>query len=120
MFSLARRQQVERSITRLAIRAIIRQGFDLDSVSNGEDHVNVDTVPQAMEHAFACDDAHIFFRPRGGPRGENLSWFWIVLGNEGWTVISDYTTDLDPAIDSLDPAIAKYEAEWENTNNNGH
>ena len=63
----------------------------------------------AEDAAFACDDAHIFFNhPTKG-----RAWLYIVLGNEGWTVVSDYTTNLDSAVAATDDLVRKYEREYD-------
>lgn len=53
-----------------------------------------------MAEAFAGDDCHIFVQSADGPTVENdgiLSegWVRLVLGNDGWDVISDYSTGLE-------------------------
>lgn len=50
-----------------------------------------------VDEAMAGDDAHIFIQPTDGPTVENgrvvsLGWVYIVRGNDGWDVISDYNT----------------------------
>jgi hypothetical protein len=108
MFSNERRQEVERDIVRATVEAALKLGFTLHSVNNGEEEPLVSTVDEVMEYAFSCDEAHIFFREPGMPV---YSWLYIVLGNEGWTVISDYTVDLDGAVQATEALVEKYEAE---------
>ncbi len=114
MFTNERRRQVERRITRQTIYSILRHGYKLHSVSNGEDNKRVNTATYAMELAFACDDAHIFFTPANASpdaASTRLSWLYIVLGNEGWTVISDYTVDLEDAVRATDDLVDAFEQE---------
>jgi hypothetical protein len=103
MFSLERRQEVERIIVKATIEAAIKRGFVLDFVNNGDDNEPVSTVNEAMDLAFACDDARIWFK--GGP------WLYIVLGNEGWTVISDYTLSIEEAVVDVESLVEKFEKE---------
>jgi hypothetical protein len=110
--TIARRQQVERSIVRATIKAAIAKGFELVAVSNGEDFVETTSVRRAMVVAFECDEAHVYFRKPGSEYSHWSSWFFVVLGNEGWTVISDYTVDLEVAVRDTEPLVEKYEAEY--------
>jgi len=103
-----RRMQIEREITRAFIEAAIKQGWMLCNVTNGEGETRVSTVDDAMKYAFECDEAHIFFCTKGALL---YSWVYIVLGNSGWDVISDYTTDMDKVMEAIDPLITKYEEE---------
>jgi hypothetical protein len=53
-----------------------------------------------MEEAFAGDDCHIFVHASEGEilienRINSIGWVYCVFGNDGWDVISDYTTNLD-------------------------
>lgn len=102
------RQQAEREIVRATIEAVIKHVYLLHSVDNGEDITEVRTVDEAMELAFACDEAYINFR---SPQITQhiVAWIYIVLGNEGWTVISDYTTNLDDAIKDTDALVEAWE-----------
>lgn len=53
-----------------------------------------------MEEAFAGDECHIFVHAKEGELIEDdalksIGWVYCVFGNDGWDVISDYTTKLD-------------------------
>jgi len=106
MFTRARRAEVERAIVKSVIEAAIKQGWRLDAASNGEEYEEDIGPKRAMEIAFACDEAHVYFR-----KGEQRGWVFIVLGNEGWTVIADYTISLDPVIDSIQELVDRFEKE---------
>lgn len=106
MFTLERRQEVERTIVRATIEEAIKQGWTVKSVDNGEDRTRVDSVDKAMAEAFACDEAHIYLA-----RGGRVGWVYIVLGNEGWTVVSDYTMSLDDVVTATEALVNKFEEE---------
>jgi len=110
--SFARHQQVERIIVRATIKAAIAKGFELVAASNGEDFVKTTSIRRAMVVAFECDEAHVYFRKPGSEGTHWTSWIYVVLGNEGWTVISDYTVDLEDAVKATEPLVEKYEAEY--------
>ena len=104
------RQQAEQEIVRATIEAAIKRGFKLRDVDNGEDEMRAPTadaitVDEAMVKAFECDDAHVFFATESGGR----AWLYVVLGNEGWTVISDYTVNLEDAVKDTDKLVEKWE-----------
>ena len=53
-----------------------------------------------MEEAFVGDDCHIFVHEATGDLLEDgkinsIGWVYLVFGNDGWDVISDYTTNLE-------------------------
>jgi len=100
------RMQAEREIVRATIEAAIKRGFTLYSVDNGEDEILTSSVDNALEYAFECDETRVFFK---APSGPTYAWFYIVLGNEGWTVISDYTTSLEDAVNDTEALVQKWE-----------
>jgi hypothetical protein len=79
---------------RLAVS--LDRGYDVDDgMLNGSTN-----VAKIMDEAFAGDEAHIFVQPGKGPLVEegsvvSIGWVYIVLGNDGYDVISDYTTNLE-------------------------
>lgn len=101
---LGARHLAERQIVRATINAALARGWSLDFVDNGGDEEKVNTVDEAMEAAFAADDARIHFRA-----GFRTAWLYAVLGNDGWDVISDYTTNLDDAVKSTDGLVSEWE-----------
>jgi hypothetical protein len=107
MFTPQRRWEVERDIVRATIEEAEKQGWTLYRVSNGEEVVTPKSHEEALEAAFACDEAHLHFGTTDGQE----AWVFIVLGNDGWDVICDYTLSLNAVIDALDPLVSKYEAE---------
>jgi hypothetical protein len=93
---------------RLAVS--LERGYDVKEMLLGSRDVD-----KIMEEAFAGDEAHIFVQPAEGPTVEDgrvvsEGWVYIVLGNEGWDVISDYTTNLESLLAGAN-AIAEKEAE---------
>lgn len=72
------------------------RGFDMEEMLLGS------TNPaEIIEAVFAADECHIFIHPKDGElldeqqRLNSLGWIYIVLGNDGWDAICDYTTNLD-------------------------
>jgi hypothetical protein len=73
----------------------LERGYDLDEMLIAStDHDKI------MEEAFAGDECHIFVHNNEDPTVEDGrliadGWVYCVYGNDGWDVISDYTTNLE-------------------------
>lgn len=106
--SVAMRIEVERKIVgqfvrdalaagnRLAVS--LERGYDLDEMLVGSRDEQA-----IMEAAFAGDECHIFIQSADGPTVENGrvvsdGWIYCVYGNDGWDVISDYSTNVEPLL----------------------
>lgn len=86
------RQRIEIHIAHALLTAAIAQGFTV-RVSQGDADMEPmrSTVDEAMADLFACDDDRMYvFRD-----GKRVGWVYLVYGNDGWDVISDYTTNLE-------------------------
>ncbi len=118
--SIKMRQEVERKIVgqfvkdalaaghRLAVS--LERGYDLDEMLNGSrDEAAI------MEHAFSGDEAHIFVQPAEGATIDkndqvvSIGWVYVVFGNDGYDVISDYTTNLEPLMAKANAISKEYE-----------
>lgn len=93
-------QRIVRAFVEDAIAAGYRLAVSLERGYDVEDMLLGSVDPkEIMKEAFAGDDAHIFIQPGAGPtldedlRVVSLGWVFIVLGNDGWDVISDYTAN---------------------------
>jgi len=99
------RQEVERKIVGQFIRdalaagyrlaVSLERGYDLDDMLIGSRDES-----KIMDEAFAGDECHIFVQPSDGPTVEDGfvvsdGWVYCVFGNDGWDVISDYSTNLE-------------------------
>jgi hypothetical protein len=101
--SVKMRQEVERKIATAAIDAILAAGFAI-SIDNGGDEYELahstdkDTILKSM---FLADEDRLFVEPletkKGTRRGNSpwFGWLYLVYGNDGWDVISDYTVNLE-------------------------
>ncbi len=103
--SIAMRQEMERKIVSQFVRDAIAAGKRLAvSLERGYDTADMllgSTDEKAiMDAAFAGDECHIFVQAADGDTvvdGQVASegWVFCVMGNDGWDVISDYTTNLE-------------------------
>lgn len=86
-----RRMSIERRIIRHLIREAKKDGWECVAVNNGGDEDEVCTTEaEVMDHAFATDEAQLYFRkPISGDGAKH--WVFIVLGNDGYDVIADHS-----------------------------
>lgn len=89
-----KRIQAERMITRATVKALLDAGFNL-SVYNGEWELKHSyNATQILKSMFLCDEEHLFVY-RDAAR---VGFVQFVYGNDGWDVIADNTTSLEPYI----------------------
>jgi hypothetical protein len=91
--------RIELRIVRKVITALKNNGTPVVKVYDTEEYVPVTNATEAIEATFAVDEA--FLMTATG------SWVRITLGNE-WDVITDYTTDLEDALQPVSDYIDKY------------
>lgn len=132
--SVKMRQEVERKIVgqfvrdalaaghRLAVS--LERGYDIDEMLLGSrDEAKI------MEEAFAGDECHIFVQSADGPTTEDgaadarerlygadatirrvvsIGHVYCVMGNDGWDVINDYTTNLETLLAGANKVSEQY------------
>jgi hypothetical protein len=99
------KQELERKIVGQFVTDALAAGYRLAvSLERGYDTEDMllgsTDYEKIMAEAFAGDDAHIFVQSPDGPtveHGQVVSegWVYIVLGNDGWDVLSDFTYNLE-------------------------
>lgn len=112
------RQKVEREIVGQFVRDALAAGYRLAvSLERGYD---VDDMllgsrdeAKIMAEAFAGDECHIFVQPAEGPTTEDgrvisEGYVYCVLGNDGWDVISDYSTNLESLLTDANALAETY------------
>ena len=77
------------------ISVSLERGYDTEEMLKGSRDKE-----KIMEEAFAGDDCHIFVHEAEGEileegRIVSKGWVYIVLGNDGYDVISDYSVNLE-------------------------
>ena len=98
--SVKMRQIVEKEISAAIVDALVKAGFELqidnpDSVYNSRwmtDRTNI------IKHLYLTDDDRIYVRRTGKTAKSVEGWVYLVYGNDGWDVLSDYTTNLEKYI----------------------
>ena len=117
------RQHVEKKIASAFITAALRDGKSI-SVNNGEDSTpyirarntsdtGVLTLPeiqyarkQILAQMFQTDEEHLMI---GGIGNRPEGWVFLVYGNDGYDVISDYTVNLEYLMAEPNRLSDKYE-----------
>lgn len=92
---------------RLAVS--LERGYDLDEMLVGSR-----SYRKVMQAAFAGDEAHIFIQPEYGDvvedgRVVSEGWVYVVFGNDGYDVISDYSVNLEKMLGGAFAIARKYE-----------
>jgi hypothetical protein len=107
------RQEVERKIARAFIREAIKQGYAINIDNGAGDTENGYELPEPSRDAaailkamFATDDERLYLFKAGA--AEPCGWCWFVYGNDGWDVITDYTTNLEPLMGPANKLSEKY------------
>lgn len=81
---------IERKIVRAVVKAALAAGFTF-SVDDGEEVIPAETEQAAMNALLNTDEDYLFLRQGN----KTFGWVRFVYGNDGWDVISDYSTNLD-------------------------
>lgn len=92
--SVRKRGLIEMAIVRHLLTELVAGGF-IFTVDDGEDEpvkCSVE-IEEGMEAIFAVEDAAIYARKAG--ESEDFGYVRLVMGNDGWDVISDYTLNLE-------------------------
>ena len=121
--ALSFRQTTERRIVSAAVKALLAAGYKLSvSLERGYDTAEMlkgsRNKARIMAEAFAGDECHIFVHEKDAEpivKGQvnSIGWIFCVLGNDGWDIISDYTTNLETAIKpALELSNEIMEREW--------
>lgn len=92
------RQRTEQCIVLTAAQALLDAGYSL-GVYDGEEivvHHSTD-IHKIHEALFNTDEDYLFVYIKGDNEKDTRPQYWVkcVYGNDGWDVISDYTTKLE-------------------------
>jgi hypothetical protein len=113
--SIQTRKRVEREIAQVTIKCLLDAGFLL-GVNDGEEttiHHSRDAA--AIEAAmFTTDEDWLLVYVKGDNVQDPRPQYWVrfIYGNDGWDVIRDYTTYLEPWMGNgtaVDTKIKEYQ-----------
>jgi hypothetical protein len=94
--SVRMRRIVEREISTAIVNALVAQGFKITvDYGDGESAVfsNALTILKTM---FQGDEDRLYVYDKKQTLA--IGWVYLVYGNDGWDVLSDYTTNLEKFI----------------------
>lgn len=100
------RARIELRVVRKLLAVFLTEGWkvtvDAERGYDGDGRLLASSdVEEIVRNAFQYDDCHLFFhRPQqtkflSGGRIDCVGWVRLVFGNDGWDVISDYSTNLE-------------------------
>lgn len=111
--NVEQRQSIERRLVTRLVETMAQHGWAVTHVNNGEAHIKCGTVSEVLEEVFSVDESSIWFKKDGcSPHGA-----LIVLGNDGYDAIADYSyaedddfmliveTYVDPFIEELEKEV---------------
>lgn len=105
--SVKMRQEVERKIADAFITQALAVGYTIN-INNGgdENELPKPTTDKelVLKTMFATDEEHLLLY-KGKKK---VGWVYFVYGNDGWDVISDYTTNLDAIMTEADKISKHY------------
>lgn len=106
----------EKQITKRCVELLLDAGYML-TINNGGDEnefkpsLNKDFIIAEM---MQTDEEHLIVYeqiPLGTSKKSRFGWIFFVYGEDGWDVINNHTTNLDPIISLVQPLIDKLEKE---------
>ena len=120
--SIHARMRVERELVANLIHHLYANGWQVHGVFDGEatqriapdrQPVEAAAMRDTMEHVFAVDEAHIGVnKVHAGKRMRHT--IFIVLGNDGWDAISDYSYADEADSDGFKAVMEAFDCEkWE-------
>jgi hypothetical protein len=93
--NLENRKRVEREIVASVVKAAVAKGFTfyIDNGGDDDECVRTEGEEATLAAMFATDeDRLIIYDPKSDKPNLPLGMFHFVYGNDGWDVLSDYTS----------------------------
>jgi hypothetical protein len=101
--SVRRRAELEYQVIVALLSGCRKAGFTVVGVNDGESTHVTRTTADVLRIAFDLDESTVYFT-RDGKR----HWVYLVMGNDGWDVVSDF--GWDGGDDMLHPAPGTFAA----------
>jgi len=105
------RQTMERAVIRTLAQSLLDAGFSL-RVWEGEDWAGPLTTSRdrIMADIMSVDEEYLYvYRGDGENRPARIGVLFLVYGNDGYDVISDYSTNLEPFLAPVHKLIEELE-----------
>lgn len=110
--SIKMRQIVEKEISAAIVKALLTKGFEIQ-VDNGDSvsHWMINFA-NIIKRLYRTDEDRLYVRYANNSGETSVDgWVYLVYGNYGWDVLSDYTVNLEKFIGDESPVqkiIDKY------------
>ena len=92
--TIAQRQEIEIAIIRQIFKDAVANGYSL-GIFDGEEEFQPTTNKKLFEeNIFNTDKDYIYIFKDN----KQIGWIRLVYGNDGWDVISDYSTNLEETL----------------------
>lgn len=101
--SVKMRQEVERKIATAFVKEAIDAGYDITVDYGDGESEKWHWAADVLTAMFQGDEDRLYLYQDG----KVVGWVFFVYGNDGWDVISDYTSNLDRLMGPA-KAISKY------------
>lgn len=105
---VARRQDVERKIITRLVSEATNAGFPPVETYDGGEYIKTRTAEDVLRTVFSVNEATIAFQRPAGADGRRKYGVFVVLGNSGWDVITDYHTDNGGSFDAMMARVEAY------------
>lgn len=105
---VARRQDVERKIITRLVSEAVAAGFPPVETYDGGEYVKTPSAEDVLRTVFSVEEATISFQRPADADGRRVYGVFVVLGNSGWDVITDYHTDNGGPFDAMMARVEAY------------
>ena len=99
------RQKIERRIVRSILTKAKKEGYII-SLDNGEEIIKLsplNSIKAMLEQCFSVDEEHIILKKDG----HKFKSIFLVYGNSGHDVITDYSTSLEKFMSPIEEMCEK-------------
>ncbi len=102
------RQAIEKEIATQIVTSALAAGYEI-GVDNGgdEEEYRGKNKEEILKNMFATDSEYLYMY-RASHHTSASGYVLLVYGNDGWDVMSDWTTSLDPVLAEAQELSDKY------------
>jgi hypothetical protein len=99
---IEQRQKIERKVVRAILAKAKKEGYAI-AIDNGEERIRLSgTIKSMLEQCFSVDEEAIILK-----KGGRVSNIFLVYGNSGHDVITDYSTSLEEFLSPIEALCEK-------------
>jgi len=100
--TIQQRQKIERKVVRAILAKAKKEGYAI-AIDNGEERIRLSgTIKSMLEQCFSVDEEAIILKKDG-----KRSTIFLVYGNSGHDVITDYSTSLEEFLAPIEALCQK-------------